>query len=165
MDRRVVIALVVILLLAIGGFSLLRAVDAQRPKGTDAEQIQTMLFEGERAAERRDVGAVSRMLSKEYNDGLFNADRARYAIGDYLRRQRSLDITIPTESVVFEPGADGKTGTVRLTLLLNGQSEGGPTSTQMNLTLTMMKEPVHYFGVFPGEEWRVTAAGGYEGLE
>jgi hypothetical protein len=165
MDRRVVVALLVVLVLAVGGFSLLRAVDAQRPKGTDAEQIQDMLYQGERAAERRDASAVSRLVSKDYNDGMFNAARARYAIGDYLRRQRSIDITIPSESVSFQPGPGGKTGVVRFRLLLNGQSEGGPTSSAMNLTLTVVKEPVRYFGVFPGEEWRITSAGGYEGLE
>ena len=165
MDRRVVVALVVILLLAIGGFSLLRAVDAQRPKGTDTEQIQMMLFQGEQAAESRNAGAVNRMLSKDYNDGLFNAERARYAIADYLRNHRSIDITIPSESVSFQPGPDGKTGVVRFRLMVNGQTEGGPTSQEMNLTLTVVKEPVHYFGVFPGEEWRIKSAGGYEGIE
>src|SRR5205809_1133546 len=107
MDRRLVVALVVVLLLAVGGFSLLRAVEAQRPKGSDAEQIQAMLFEGERAAEQHKAATLGRLISKNYNDGFFNADRARYAIGDFLRRQRSIDITIPAESVNFQPDADG----------------------------------------------------------
>lgn len=155
----------VVLALLVGGGLLWRAVEARRPRGTDAEQIRALLLQGELAAERGDAPGVGRLLSERYNDGYFNYARARAAIGDYLRRHRRLEITIPGESISFSPGPDGRTGSVSLRLRLRSAEEPAAAGPEVQLTLEVVKEPVRYFGLFPGEEWRILSAGGYEGLE
>ena len=45
------------------------------------------------------------------------------------------------------------------------QREGGRYSSDVAMSIGLAKEPVHYFLVFPGEEWKVISADGYAGLE
>lgn len=163
----------VVLLLLGGGLWVQRAVDAQRPQGSDEEQLRRMLYEGERAAEQRNAAGVNRFLSEDYRDGLGMSDSSlKYQIRQYLSRRRAIDVVIPSERVQVYIAPDGATGTVTfpMAVLAPGASQSagaGPAAasipaSQMTLTLGVRKERVHYFLVFPGEEWRVVSAEGYD---
>src|SRR5213592_1795935 len=87
---------------------LLHAVNAQRPKGTDAEQIHALIAACDKAASRRDSAAINRYISNEYKDGFgFRADQARLEVGRVLGSARQVQIFIPlsSERIVVEPGA------------------------------------------------------------
>jgi hypothetical protein len=165
MKRNGIIALVILAVLAGGALGVKRAVDAQRPSGTDDDQLREILYEGERAAERLDAGGIVHYISPNYQDNLgMNAARMNYQIRRYLSQRKSLDVTIPAESVHTQIAPDGKTGAVSFHVQVNSQG-GGAGSADWNLTLKTAKERVYYFWVFPGEEWRITSAEGYTALE
>src|SRR5690349_1911057 len=114
--------------LAAAGIWIRAAVEAQRPKGSDEEQIRRMLYEGERAAEQRNAGGVSHFISADYDDGTLRAAQVRYEIGRYLQSEQSLEITIPSESVqpVIDPG--GRTGTVMFRMSVGHRGANGSGS-------------------------------------
>src|SRR5688500_13647760 len=113
MNRTVTLALVAVAVAAGTALAIKMAVDARRPKGSDTVQIQMMLLEGEKAAERRDAAGVGQYISPNYRDNIGLRDATvRYQIRDYLRRYRTVDITIPTESIQISLAPDGKTGSV-----------------------------------------------------
>ena len=165
MKRGPVIALIVLVLVALSALGVKRAVDARRPQGTDDEQIRRILYEGERAAERRNASGVSRFLSPDYDDGVFTAARARAAIGDYLRRQQNVDLNIPSEMIHVQVGPDGQTAIAAFRVQFARQTGGGTFYNDVDMTLHLRKEPVTYYGVFPGAEWRVVRAEGWHGLD
>jgi hypothetical protein len=150
------------LLLVIGIVWLLRAVDAQRPHGSDTDQIKALVAEGNRAAIRRDAGTLGRLVSNNYKDSFgMPAETIRRQAAAVIGRARRVDLAIDAsrEAVTVDP--DGRHGSV--TFPVNFQATGGdaPYSFQGTLTLRLAKEPVRYFLVFPGEEWRVIAVDGY----
>lgn len=161
MNLKVVGGLVGLILVAGGALGLKMAVDAQRPKGSDQEQIQTMLMDGEKAAKRKDAAGINRFISRDYSDGLGMTDTSlKYQVNDYLRRKSSFDITVPLESTQVMINPDGRTGTAQFIVRVNAEN-----SASFPMTLKLVKEPVHYFLFFPGEEWKVISAEGYAGLE
>ncbi len=154
-----------VLVLLLAAFGVKRAVDSQRPQGSDDEQVRQMLYDGERAAERRDAGGVTQYLSPNYNDGNFTGTQVRFRVAEYFRRQQSVELNIPSELVRTEFAPDGKTGTVRFRMQVGRQEGSGSFYTDVDMTLHLVKEPVFYFGVFPGEEWRVIKVEGWEPLD
>ncbi len=171
--RNALIAGSVVLFVLGGGLWVKRAVDAQRPQGSDEEQLRRMLYEGERAAEQRNAAGVNKFLSEDYRDGLGMSDSSlKYQIREYLSRRSNLDVVIPSERVQVYIAPDGATGTVTFPLAILTPGGSQPTgaesaaasmpASQMTLTLGVRKERVHYFFVFPGEEWRVVSADGYD---
>lgn len=139
------------------------AVDARRPKGSDTEQIEQLLLAGEAAAERRDAAALGRLVSRHYRDSSgFTAASLRYRIAEYLRRQQSIEIEIPLRSVRIRVDPGTKTAVAEFDLTLRTQAEGVSLRADLHPVLTLAREPVYYFGIFPGEEWRVTSAEGYQ---
>jgi hypothetical protein len=139
------------------------AVDGKRPKGTNTEQIMQMLYDGERAAERRSASGISKYLAESYEDGLGNnKDRMRYIIRDGITRYRGLDVKLSDVNVQIDPGEQSATATFQVQF--NGQIDG-PANSTTNLSLRLVKETVYYYWLFPGEEWRVQSADGYMGLE
>jgi hypothetical protein len=165
MKQRAVQASVLALVLAVAVLGVIRAVEARRPKGTDVQQIQRMLMDGERAAEQRSTGGIARFISKDYHDNLGMSDTSLiYQINTYMRRQRMIDINIPSESIKVNVSPDGKTATADCRVQMATQGEAGSGTAEMELSLSLAKEKVFYYLVFPGEEWRVTAADGYSGV-
>jgi hypothetical protein len=161
---KVIGAWVGVLALAGAALGVKLAVDAQRPRGTDQQQLQQMLFQGEQAAERRDPAGINRLISSDYSDSIGMSDTSmKYQINRYLRRQQSVQVAIPLESIQTEIAPDGRTGTVRFQVNVVAQSRDGTVPNNLSLVLKVRKEPVFYFWVFPGEEWRVISVEGHEG--
>ncbi len=157
---------VAIVVLALGALGTKMAVDAARPKGSDQEQLARMLVDAESAVERGDVGGVTRYVSPDYRDNLgLSATSVKYQISDYIRKRRSIQLTIPSRTVHVTVNPDGRTGSVQFHLSAQTASESGSSRGDMDLSLQVRKERVYYYLVFPGEEWRVTSADGYSGME
>lgn len=145
-----------------GGLWINAAVDAQRPRGTDTEQIRHLLQTAEQAAERGDSAALGRLVSDDYRDEVgFSDTSVRYQIRDYLRTHRFAEVTIPSRALQISVGPDGKTATATFPVMLQIQRRDEAGSVQLTLSLTLHKDPVHYFYVFPGAEWRITRTEGY----
>jgi hypothetical protein len=150
------------LLLLIGILWLVRAVDAQRPHGSDADQIRALVAEGGRAAMRRDPPALQRLVSANYKDSFgVNAETARRQAAAIVGRARHVTVDIPGQSLQVSVDPDGRHGTAIFPIRFEATGGDAPFSFQGTLTLRLAKEPVRYFLVFPGEEWRVIAVEGY----
>ena len=142
---------------------LLRAVDAQRPIGSDTDQIRSLIAVCDKAAMRRDAATIGRYISKDYKDGFgLRADQARAEIGRILGSAREVRANIPLNSELSTVGPDRRQADASFELHLQtvGGQSGGLTY-QGTLRLRLRKEPVRYFLLFPGEEWRILAAEGY----
>lgn len=174
--KAIVIGATVLALLGGGSLWTLRAVDAQRPKGSDEDQLRRMLYVGETSAEQHNSTAINRLISEDYRDSLGMSDTSlKYQIREYISQRRAIDVVIPSEKVDVYVAPDGKTGTVTFPMTVTNPVapptsgsdgaaySGGAAASggEMTLTLGVRKERVHYFFVFPGEEWRVTSAEGY----
>lgn len=158
--RAIVLGAVVLAASALG---VKAAVDAKRPQGTDVEQIQRMLVEGEQAAERGDAGAIHRFISADYEDELGMRDtQLKYQINRYLRERQGLEITIPSQSVQVEVAPDGRTATCAF--VLDARSSTG-SANSLPIHLDLVRERVYYYWIFPGEEWKVIRAGGYPAMD
>jgi len=163
---KIMSALGVVLTLALGALAVIRAVDAQRPKGTDPQQIQALLLKAETASEQRNSAALGRLISENYQDSLgMTETQMRYQIADYLRNHRSIDVDIPANSIQVQLAPGGRTGSVRFHARVSAQGESSQNSMDIDMTCGLAKEPVRYFWLFSGEEWKVTSAEGYAGLE
>ncbi len=118
------------------------------------------------AAEQRDSAAMNQLISDNYRDNLgMTETQLRYQIMDYLRSHSSIEIDLPAESIQVEQAPDGRTATVRFHVSLTARGESAQATTELDPVLQVAKEPVRYFWVFPGEEWKVTSAEGYGALE
>jgi len=162
MKRGIILAAVLTGLVGTGLIVKL-AVDAKRPKGSDDRQIRMMLYDAERAAEQKSVSGIAKYISEDYRDGLdMNAPRLKYAIRDWMRLRNAVEVTIPTESIRVQIEPDGKAALVQFHLSLGTDLEGRGTATSdMEMGLRLRKEPVYYYYLFPGEEWRVVSSEGY----
>jgi hypothetical protein len=97
----------------------------------------------------------------------------RFQIADYFRNHRSIDVDIPANSIQVQFAPDQHSGTMRFHARVSAQStgsqnaQGGSSQNSMDIDMTcgLAKEPVRYFWFFTGEEWKVTSAEGYAGLE
>jgi hypothetical protein len=152
-------------LLGAGGFAVNAAVDARRPKGSDHEQIRFLLVDAQRAAERRDAPALNRWISEDYSDdlGLTRASVC-YEVGRYLRSHRTITVVVPQQSLAVEVDPTGQSASAQVHASIAVESQAGRGGSELDFSLRLRKEPVHYFGVFPGQEWRITWVGGYTGL-
>ncbi len=145
-----------------GGLWINAAVDAQRPRGSDTEQIRRLLQTAEQAAERGDAAAIGRLVSDDYRDDAgFSDTSVRYQIRDYLRTHRFSEVTIPSRALQISVGPDGQTATASFPVMLQVQRREEAGSVHLTLSLTLHKDPVHYFYVFPGTEWKITRTEGY----
>lgn len=161
---KVVGALAGVALLALGAFGVMRAVDAQRPRGSDTQQLRTMLAQGEAAAERGDAPAIWRFISDDYSDNLgFSDTSVKYNIRAYLRDHKNMDLTIPSDRVNIHIDPDGRTGAMDFVVIVNSPGASG-SGNQIPISLRIRKEPVRYYWLFPGEEWKVLSADGYTGI-
>lgn len=152
-----------VVVLSASALGVKAAVDARRPQGTDVDQLQAMLLQGEQAAEKGDAGGIHALISPNYRDDLGMKDtQLKYQVSRYLREHPGLELTIPTDSVQVDVAPDGKTATVDF--VVSATSARGSAS-RVPIHLKMAKEPVFYYFVFPGEEWKVISASGYPGME
>jgi hypothetical protein len=164
--RTLITVALALLLLGGGALGVKAAVDSRRPTGSDEDQIRRMLYDGERAAERRDGAALNAMISENYRDSLGMSDSSlKYQIREFLRRNQVIEITVPSESirVSVDPGA--KSASVSFRVSARAGRRGGGPANSFEMSLQLVKEPVYYYWLFPGEEWRVAAAEGYTGFE
>ena len=158
--QAIVLAVVVFAASALG---VKAAVDAKRPQGSNTEQIQRMLLDGERAAERGDAAAIHRLISPNYRDEVGLKDtQVKYQINRYLRERPGLEITIPTQSVLIEVAPDGRTAAC--SFLISAHSANASTQ-DVPIHLQLARERVYYYWLFPGEEWKVVSAGGYPAMD
>jgi hypothetical protein len=166
MNTRAIAIAAGLLLLAGGAVGVKAAVDAQRPRGDDIDQIRRMLYEGERAAERRDASTINRFISEDYRDDLGMSDTSlKYQIRDYLKRTAVIELTVPSESIRVEVDAGGRSARAQFRVFSRSRSQGNTFANEFDMSLSLAKERVYYYWIFPGEEWRVTAAEGYTGME
>jgi hypothetical protein len=162
-DIRKTVGLVVSLLLATVA-ALYWSSIAQRPKGTDVEQIRLLLVRGEQALEKRHLSEAMALVSKKYHDdeGL-GCDSLRALTGRQLREARTVDINIPAHSLHIQLSRDGRRAVAQAHVDLRAASRYDTTFDQSaDLSLEFVKEPVHYYLMFPGEEWRLVKMGGYQ---
>lgn len=160
-------AAILVGLVLLGGAALWvwRAVEAQRPTGTDEQQIRMMLLEGERAAERLDAAALGRLISEDYRDNMGLSDTSvRYEIRRYLKEQQTLEVDIPSESIQVNVQPDGQQASVTFQARVTRQLQGLTSRFELPMALNLKKERVYYYWVFPGKEWRITSAEGYGAL-
>lgn len=156
----------VLLAVALAGLALIRAVDAQRPKGTDQQQIQALLLKAETASEQRSASTLGALISENYQDSLgMTETQMRYQIADYFRNHRSINVDIPSNTIQVQLAPGGLTGTVRFHARVSAQGESSQNSMDIDMTCGLAKEPVRYYWFFTGAEWKVTSAEGYAGLE
>jgi hypothetical protein len=138
---------------------------AQRPKGSNAEQIQALLARGERAVETRRVSEAIALISRSYRDdaGLRYAS-LRLLAQRQLSRAPSLEVTLPSRSLRIAVGPDGKHATAQAQVIVRGAEQvTGSDEIALHLTFELAKEPVRYYALFPGEEWRIVKSGGWQG--
>ena len=157
------VAVLAIVLLAASALGVKAAVDAKRPQGTDIEQIQRMLLEGEQAAERGDAAGIHRYISPDYRDEVGLGDtQVKYQINRYIRERKGLELTIPSRSVAIEVAPDGRTATCSFSVSVTAANG---SASDVPIHLQLVRERVYYYWLFPGEEWKVVSAGGYPGMD
>src|SRR5262245_44443717 len=92
-------AVAALVLVAAAG-ALFVAVRARMPVGSDPAQIRALLDRGESAVERREIGEVMQLVSRDYRDGNgFTRDTVRFLAGRALRDAQSVEISIPERSL------------------------------------------------------------------
>jgi hypothetical protein len=157
---------VVALVLVAASAALFVAVRARLPEGSDPQQIRGLLDRGESAVERREIGEVMRLVSKDYRDGNgFTRDTVRFLAGRTLRDAQSVEISIPERTLKIQVDPDGQQATAACDVSLRLVARaGGTVSRDAHLTFRLRKEPTRIFGVFPSHEWRVIRADGYGAL-
>src|SRR5438552_846695 len=119
---RAIAATIMVLIAGGGALALKAAIDAQRPKGTDEDQIQQMLVEAPAAAMRRDAGTVCKYVSSNYQDSNgFNDARLKYEIHSYLGRHGGIQVDIPHDSIQVAIAPDGRTGNVKFEMNVSAE--------------------------------------------
>jgi hypothetical protein len=72
---------------------------------------------------------------------------------------------MPSREIQVAVSPGGKTAQAKFRARVTTQGEGSGGSLDIEMSLQLAKEPVRYFWLFPGEEWKVISADGYSGLE
>jgi hypothetical protein len=137
---------------------------AQRPKGTDMEQVRLLMVRGEQALEQRHLSEAMALVSRQYqdNEGL-RFDQLRALVGNQLRQAERVDINIPARSLSIEMSRDGQRAIAHAHVDLHAATRFDAVFDQASdVTLEFAKEPVHYYLMFPGEEWRLVKMSGYQ---
>ena len=166
MNQITITWLCVVAAVAMAAVGIKLAVDSRRPRGTDPQQIQGLITHGVEAADRRDAAAMGHLISSHYRDSLGMSDVSlRYQINDFFRRQSAIQVNLPPDRLKIDVQPGGKTATAQFHVAVSTQGTGGSTTTELDMTVQLAKEPVYYYWLFPGEEWRVTSAENYGALE
>lgn len=141
---------------------LLRAVDAQRPKGSDTDQIRAVIARGARAAQRRDAATLRKLISDDWNGLGLRAPQVRQQIGSVLARAQEVRVYIPdnTLRVTVDPDHRGAHAAFSLEFQALGGQVDLPAYRGI-LVLRLAREPVRYYWIFPGHEWRVVGQEGF----
>lgn len=152
-----------VLVLAAGTFWVRQKVESLRPDGDDRAQILALVARGEAEAERRNAAGIGRLISRDYQDTAGNShDRIRAQIHQYLIRWREVAIDIPSDLVRVEVSVGGREALAWFPVRMVGKLGGAEVSAQFDMSVRLGREPVRYLWVFPGEEWKVISADGYE---
>ena len=162
LQRRVAIAAATLVVICGAAMGVRALVEAQRPRGTDTEQLMQMLFDGERAAERRSTQGVTRFLARDYRDSLGNnKDRMRLLVRDAILRFQGMDVIVEEPRIDLDEGSASGTVAFQVRVVAGPETGGSPSQ----IVLRVVKEPVRYYWLFPGAEWRIQSADGYMSLE
>ena len=155
-----------IVALVMAGVGVKLAVDACRPRGTDLEQIQSIVRTGTDAANRQDPAGIGKVISPNYRDSLgMSKPSLQYEINDFFRRHGAVRVTVSEESIRVSMQPDGTTATVTFHASIAAPSGDNSGSLEIDPALKVAKERVHYYLFFPGEEWKVVSAENYGGME
>lgn len=151
-----------VVLLAVGVIWLLRAVEAQRARGSDEEQIRHAIVAAAKAAERRDDATITRMISDDYKDSNgFRVDVARGQVRRVLREAREVTAYIPADSLSVTVDPDRRNASASFQVRFHATGARGEIKFDTPMQVRFVHEPVRYYLVFPGEEWRLASAEGY----
>src|SRR5262249_10286109 len=128
---------------------------AQRPKGSDLEQLHMVMVQGERALEERHISEAMAFVSNEYHDSQGRRRATLGAlVGRQLREAQTLDINVPARMLHIDVVPGGNRATVRAHVDVHAASRFETVFNQgADVTLEFVKEPVRYYLLFPGEEW------------
>jgi hypothetical protein len=139
---------------------------AQRPQGADAAQIKTLMIRGERLLEERNIAGAMGLVSRDYRDDEgFRYGSLRAVAGRKLHEARSVDVTLPERLLRIEVRPDGREAVAQARVDLRVASDYDTVhDASANLTFRFRKEPVRYYLMFPGEEWRLVKMEGWQAL-
>jgi len=153
---------VVLVVLLAGGTWLWRAIENQRPKGSDEDQIRSVIASGVRAANRRNPGGVTRLISDRWEGFGMRADQMRPAVARFLQESGKTRVFIPSNSIAIQvqPAGSAAQASFKLQFLAENTEAAVPAFDGL-IQVGLAKEPVRYYWFFPGREWRVTGATGF----
>src|SRR5262249_50282566 len=128
--------------------------------------IRSIFVRGERAIEERKVPEVMALVSRDYRDdeGL-RFGSLRLLAARQMRDAQSIEITIPDQLLHIEVEPDGKHAWAQARVDIRVATSFGTTEDlSSTLSFRFVKEPVRYYLMFPGEEWRLIKAEGWHGM-
>ena len=158
--------LAVVGLAGLGLLALWRSAEAQRPQGSDDQQIRTLFASAARAATERKAGQALRWLSADYSDSNgIKATIARYEVSRLINNAKQIDVYVPVREVEVQVSGNTASAVVPITVTATGENIPPVGTGQRTLNVQLRKEPVRYYWLFPGEEWRVTSVEGYGGMD
>lgn len=153
---------VVLIALLSGGIWLWRAIENQRPKGSDEDQIRSLIATGGRAANRKDPGTVNTLISDQWEGFGMRADQMRPMVARFLKESGRTRAYIPSNSIAIEVEPEGQKAKASFKLQFQGENPDTSVPAFDGLVqVGLTKEPVRYYWVFPGREWRVTSTTGF----
>jgi hypothetical protein len=156
------LAAAALVLLAVAGLWVWRAVEAQRPQGSDEAQIRALILDCARAAERRDARVLAHWISEEYRDANgFSAEIVQRQAARILANAREVRAFIPADSLTIQVGLDRDTASAAFSVQFRASGKNGELRFEGPLQLRLRREPVRYYLIFPGAEWRVAGVDGY----
>jgi hypothetical protein len=165
-NRRKTVSLVVLV-----GLSALAATYwaalARQPRATDVEQIRTLLVQGERAIEQRQLPAAMELVSYDYRDDHgMRYSSLRSLAGRLTRRGDRIDLTLPSHGLQIAVHPDGNRATAQTWVEFRAVSRYDSIARDGSVlvTMTFVKEPMRYYGLFPGREWRLVKMEGWQDL-
>jgi len=157
--NRLRLTLLVLFALVAGFGWLWHRAEQRRPQGSDLEQIQALVLEARDDAGRRDASAVLRHVSRHYRDpnGFTYPILARQV--RRILAEQDPSIVAEVQSIRLEAG--GERATADVYVRVTGDPGVAPLPIDTTLHLSLAKEQVRFYVLFPGRQWKVTAVTGY----
>jgi len=148
--RWLAVAVGVLLVTALGALWLRAAL--RQP--SDRERILSLIADGKKAVESKDIGSTMALISPRYKDDFGNSkdDIRAYAVA-YYREVSALRLRLSRPSISIK----GSTALVDLDVTLEVTPKGWLTSKLIStqVTLVLEKKPVRRMLVIPSAKWQV----------
>jgi hypothetical protein len=146
------LCLIVIILIA--GYFI-----ATRENGTDTEQIMAVIERGRQGVEKKSTDQAASCVSKSYADDYgMKYDTLRIWAAQAFHSETNYEVIVSTPEV----NVQGDEAQAKTHVIVNVTSEGGRQAFKEDVTLSMKKEPIRKFLIYPTMEWKVTKI---EGLD